>query len=464
MLLFRTKHRVRCFALCLCLLIVLYWLISLLLPPAFTDTADAGPAQNLPVLSQTPERVLCLDDNADALVWRLRAIEAAKEQIILSTFDFALDNSGTDLAAALVHAAGRGVQVQILLDGLYAIPCFLFRPLASCPGIEIRLYNPLQLWAPWRLNYRMHDKYLIIDDQMYILGGRNTSDLFLGSSQGRQNIDRDILILAADNSPSLQQLCTYFSQVWAQSEPLLRSAQTDAGSTSSKAVLALQKHYEDLPQLYPQAYEPVDWQAVTLQANGITLLSNPVNASNKTPQVWNLLCGLMQRGSDVIIQTPYLICDRKMYRDLSSVCRSAAQVQIITNSPSGGANPFGCSDYLNQKGRILQTGACLYEYLGDRSLHAKTVLIDDAVCIVGSFNMDQRSAYLDTELMLVIDCPELNAQLRRAAEQQMACSLQIAPDGSETPGALYEAKSPGVGKTLLYALLRVLTRPVRHLL
>ena len=62
-------------------------------------------------------------------------------------------------------------------------------------GVEVKFYNPIRLTQLWTVNYRCHDKYLIIDRSTYLMGGRNTSDLFLGSGgTSRQNIDRDIVV------------------------------------------------------------------------------------------------------------------------------------------------------------------------------------------------------------------------------------------------------------------------------
>ena len=75
-------------------------------------------------------------------------------------------------------------------------------------------------------------------------------------------------------------------------------------------------------------------------------------------------------------------------------------MEIITNDVSSGANPWGCTDYLNQKEKIWATGVQVHEYLGPHSNHTKAVLIDDRLSIVGSYNLDMRSTYQDTELML----------------------------------------------------------------
>lgn len=135
----------------------------------------------------------------------------------------------------------------------------------------------------------------------------------------------------------------------------------------------------------------------------------------------------------------------------------------MLNDVTSGANPFGCVDYLNRKEDLLATGVTLGEYLGEQSLHTKNVLIDDRLCLVGSFNFDMRSAYLDTELMLVIDSPELNAQLRQSAQDTLDRCRLVSQEG-EVLGENYVPQALTGGKKALYGLLRQLVKPFRCLL
>lgn len=99
-------------------------------------------------------------------------IESAQQEIILATFDWRDDNSGRDMMAAMQGAADRGVHIRILVDGLagtvYLRGNGSFRALAAMPNVEVKLYNPVSLLKPWKLNYRMHDKYLIVDNTAVI--------------------------------------------------------------------------------------------------------------------------------------------------------------------------------------------------------------------------------------------------------------------------------------------------------
>lgn len=445
---------------------LIYFLTGFFLPPVFQkevpnciQTEPAHPAA---------ERVLCIDDNSDALLWRLRMIESAQQEIILATFDWRDDNSGRDMMAAMQGAADRGVHIYLLVDGLsgtiYLWNNDFFRALAAMPNVEVSLYNPIDLRKPWTLNYRMHDKYLIVDNTAYLLGGRNTYDLFLGSYADNDNLDRDVLVYTelSGGMSSLSQLRTYFMKIWLQD--CSRTMTVRPTGKTEKRQEALRTHELTLRERYPDAYTSFEWEDETIPANQVYLLSNSAEPRNKEPQLWNDLSELMKDGSDIQIQTPYIICNQTMYEGLTSICSSADSVQIMTNAAESGANPFGCTDYLNQKDRILDTGAVVVEWMGGQSLHTKTVLIDDAVCIIGSFNLDMRSVYLDTELMAVIDCPELNRELRSSFCQMTEQSKRISADGSVTMGVRCRTIEQSFWKSCMYLSLRIVLRPIRYLL
>lgn len=455
-----------------CALALLLFLIgSLTIPPRlqkevsqeFLDTLATPPK----AAGTGTERVACIDDNEKALHWRLRTMEAATQELILSAYGMNEDNSGLDIMAALLHTAERGVRVRILVDGLSE---FLdlrsskpFRALAASPQVEVRIYNPVSLLKPWRLNYRMHDKYLAADDTVYILGGRNIKNLSLGNYQEKKDHDRDVLVYSTQPSSldSIHQVKDYFESVWSleTTEPF------PAPETPDESQLELlRQRRRTLEETWPELLSQPDWEAVTLPTNAITLLTNPIQAGNKAPELWATLMHLMEEGETAVVHTPYLICNQAMYQDLAALTAAGKEISIITNAVESGANPWGCADYMNQKQKIRQTGVHLYEYLGDHSAHRKTVLIDDHLSLVGSFNFDMRSAYLDTELMLLIDSPELNGHLRSMAQDNMAQSRHVFPDGSEVPGADFQPREMPWSKQLTYGLIRLISLPFRPLL
>ena len=152
-----------------------------------------------------------------------------------------------------------------------------------------------------------------------------------------------------------------------------------------------------------------------------------------------------------------------MYDTLSEIS-SHAQLKIILNAVEKGSNPWGCTDYLNHKKKILETGADVYELMNQVPVHTKAVLSDERLSIVGSYNLDMRSTYLDTELMLVIDSRELNQQIQSTENVYMEKSKEVLSNGQETEGAQYETKVLNWQKKLFYGGLRNIIRPLRQLL
>ena len=438
-------------------------LAAALLPPLFRPAAE-NPGE--PAL-YVGERVVCVDSNTDAMLWRLRLIRSAQEKLILSTFDLRPDETGLDILAALQEAADRGVRIQILADGicgtLYLQGDAHFQALCSMPNVEARFYNPVNLLKPWMLNYRMHDKYLIADDHVYLLGGRNTYDLFLREDLDQYNIDRDVVVYAPEpeGAGSPGALRAYFDEIWFLPESKAIPPRQTERVEEAREVLRLRS--AGLEQRYPGAADAFDWDAETYPAERVALLTNPTHPGNKQPQLWNQLCFLMAQGRRIRIQTPYIICGKAMYRDLKEVLSRVQSLQIMTNAPETGANPFGCADFLNQKNRLLSLGTETIEWLGGQSLHTKTVLIDDNLSVIGSFNLDMRSAYLDTELMVVVDCPQLNAEIRQGFDA-MAAQSRISTSEGERLGEQCPQVSMPLSKALLYTVLRILLQPMRHLL
>ena len=420
---------------------------------------------------ETPghERVAYIADNTDAMIYRLQMIAGAEDQIRYSTFEIRSDESGKDVLSALLLAAERGVKVSLLTDGFNA---FLelggnkwFQAFASNENVTVHIYNRRSLLRPWNLQACLHDKYMIIDDRMYLLGGRNTFDLFLGGYSEKRNIDRELFVYdtGPDEDSSLRQLEDYYDQVLARPE--------NAVYTCRKITKEVEDAYADLlnrethlKNTYPEAFTDPEWNEKTVETNRITLLSNPVEPDNKEPRLWYALCQLMKNEKEITIHTPYLICGDEMYRDLGEICEESDTVNIIINDPTGGANPWGCTDYINERERILGTGVHVYEYSDGNSLHSKTFRLGERLGIVGSFNLDMRSAYIDTELMLVVDSEALN-QILQEEEQLHYTYCKTTSDGIKyIKGDHYVEQENSTAKQLFYGVLRQVIKPVRRFL
>ena len=113
----------------------------------------------------------------------LKAIAAAQKSIRLETYIYSDGKLGRQFLGALLAAAQRGVQVQILVDALgsWLLLDDFFEPLVAA-GVEVRRFNPLHLW---RFGVRNHRKLLICDDATMFIGGFNVADEYDGDGVTR---------------------------------------------------------------------------------------------------------------------------------------------------------------------------------------------------------------------------------------------------------------------------------------
>lgn len=387
------------------------------------------------------ERAVIVEDNSDALLSRVRMIQNAQSEIILSTFDFMSDESGRIMIGALCEAAEKGVKVEVLVDGFDGVLHMKWNPyfyaLSANENVTLMMYNEINPFTMYKGMARMHDKYLVVDRQIYMLGGRNTFNYFLGDYSNYKNYDRDVLVwrrkpAAQQENASVNELLAYYETVKNSGEC---SSFAHGKSLADRycvkhAMERIEEEYEKYCSEHEELSDEYSYEDNTFQVESIALLSNPVNAGVKEPVVWHKLMSLIGSAKESVkLHTPYIICNDMMYDTIKDAA-AGKEVTIMTNSVANNGNSFGAADLEKNRERMLDTGVTLLEYDGGVSYHGKSMVIDDDISVVGSFNMDMRSAYLDTELMLVIKSDELNAQLRTIMSEYEKSAVTALPDGS----------------------------------
>ena len=392
------------------------------------------------------ERARIIADNEEALEQRIRLIHEAQESVILSSFEIHSDISGKSVMSALQEAGERGVKVKVIVDGFPAILSMqgneYFRALSETENVQIRLYNPVRILKPWKLMGRLHDKYLIIDQNKYILGGRNTFDFFLGGQKSHKNYDWDILVDCGESpNSSIEQLISYFKEMWngKDAKPFEKEWFQATKKKTKKADKELRDIYRNLESEHPGWFLPVQEDPKMVPVDSIYLLHNPVHTGIKEPVVFYELTELMKGAKEEVnFHTPYIIGNRWMMERLSMICENVSEVHMMTNSIANNGNPFGAMDYQEHKSDILATEVKIREYDDGISYHGKCMTVDDDILALGSFNWDMRSVYLNTELMLVVHSPQLNSQLKDEMSRYEENALivvdeknSIAPKGVE---------------------------------
>lgn len=378
-----------------------------------------------------PAEFALIDQPELALKLRCQLIRGARSRIQAQYYSWEEDSSGKLLLSELLHAAKRGVRVQLLIDDLYAGDNRFLEMVAHQPGIEVRLFNPFWLrgWRPLtlllegllsfrRINHRMHNKLLLVDGSQAVIGGRNIGDRYFGLGGAPQFVDLDL----ACRGPLCQRVEQGFDQFWRSrwSHPIRRLLRRPLQRAEVQVVndflLTLNEPQiaavYDLPaSLFDPEPIPLCWHAgraeVWFDRPGKGLVSRPTTAR----LLWRKLA---DNQGTLRLVTPYLILTRGLRRRLRQQRQAGVTIDILTNSLASTDVPLVYGAYRRHRPWLIRQGIVLSELEGTSlSLHAKLILVGEEEALLGSFNLDPRSLLLNTELVLHLACPALCAELQQ---------------------------------------------------
>jgi putative cardiolipin synthase len=418
------------------------------------------------------DRARVVVDSEQALNIRLELIRSAEKNIDIVYYSIERSECIDALLGELLEAADRGVKVQILVDGkknLSSKPAL--KALNTHENISCRQYNPLNLLTPWKWNACLHDKFITVDDNHLLLGGRNLKEEHYAPDgfTGKLTNDLDVLVSKGDVCSSgeqgaLPQVSKYMELLWNSKgvKPIstspMRAKKADAYLKELRnAVCSFEKTN---PRFYAGSLQ--DYLEETFPASSIKLIHNPIHTNKKQATVYNYLNKLMQGArEEVIIQTPYATANKTLLSDFDTV---NAKLIMQTNSPLSTPNYPAFSNYYYQRDKFLDTGAKIYEYQGRDSHHGKSLIIDKQTAVIGSFNFDDRSMHINTESMLVIDSPGLANQLSALLEELRQDSLQVALDNTYLPKESISIDEVPFIKIFMLRITYIFLRPFQFLI
>lgn len=418
-----------------------------------------------------PDRGIIIDNPLDAGLARLKVISSAEEKLDISYFSIETGESPNLFFAALIDAADRGVEVNLLLDGMFHGLKGEFRSIIYTfilhPNMNLKFYEPFNPFKPWTLNNRMHDKYIIADDSIAIIGGRNIGDKYFAPDWYNKNItnDRDVILINTkpeDKESVLHQMSTYFDKIW--NHKYSQSIDKHLGKIRNKKAMKKSDALKEKLRLAREEYReileiPIDLMEISFPTNKISFIHNPIERFSKEPWCWYELTQLMKSAKrSIFIQSPYVIPSKGMIEGyINKEDVNDINISLLTNSMASTPNLPAFSGYLNHRKSLVDNDINVFEYQSKDSLHTKAYVIDDDLLAIGSFNLDARSAYLSTESMVVIHSAEAVEKLEMGLMDYIDSSLLVtqnydylAKDGVEE--AYTSPFKRGILKLLSYAI------------
>ncbi|MEW6270120.1 MAG: phospholipase D-like domain-containing protein [Thermodesulfobacteriota bacterium] len=328
---------------------------------------------------------------AEAFTAMRGAIAAARSEVLLESYIFKDDLIGRDMAHTLAEAARRGVTVRVLADafGSLATRRAFWGELLE-RGVEVRLYNPL-LPKLWNQGHRDHRKILVVDRAVAFTGGMNVGDEYGAPEGGTVDPWRDTHLSV--EGPTAWEMAVVFAEGWQR-----------AGGTPF-----------ELPALEP-AFGP--------GAPTLVLDSRPGRGHAESAAVLAAIIGSARRY--VWITNSYFAPKAALMDLLGDAAGRGVDVRLLL--PGRSDVPIVRHAGHGFFAGLLRRGVRVFEY--DASiLHAKSLVADDYVSVVGSTNMDYRSFHWNAECNLVLLDHATAARLRAAFHADLERSREIVLPG-----------------------------------
>jgi putative cardiolipin synthase len=396
---------------------------------------------------------LLIPKSEEALNWRLAMIDHAKYSLDMLIYTWNDDASGWLLLSRVLEAADRGVRVRLLVDDL------MFagqeKSLASInlhPHIEARVFNPWKHRSTMgrgfeylsnmnRLQYRMHNKLMVVDNQVALVGGRNIGDEYFGISKRFNFLDLDLLGIGPVAREVSEALDDYWNSRWAYpgefmaepSEKKLAKIRKDA-----------EKEVDNEPRLDGFPRTRADWSsrlnslAERLHPGiGYDLSDRPSQKEEQeTRTIFQMGSLLEATYGELLIASAYFVPNEEVIEYLTETNAKGIRVRIITNSLGSNDVVVSNSAYRKWRKKIIESGSELHEFRWDAAVkplaetppiqgkvvgyHRKGVVVDRRHVYVGSLNFTPRAFNLNTENGIVVEnCPELAKELTELIKQDM---------------------------------------------
>ena len=298
----------------------------------------------------------------------MKEIENAKESISFSTYVFSYDVTTENIVKALIKKAKEGVKVQLLLDVVGSFAAYIwqkrFQELRDAGG-EVNFFTPI-LSRPFQsyINLRNHRKIYLFDKKRLLSGGMNLSDEYLGEKSERKRWN-DVLYYL--EGPAVFSFYQIFHNDW-----------NYAKGSDDKIEFMLPKDTinstgENIVQVVP---------------------SGPDIATDALYEA--LLATIYACKKRIWIVTPYFVPDENIVQALIIAQHKGIDVKLITPKHSDHLiADLARSPYMRELNAI---GVDVILYEGEM-LHAKAILFDDLGGMVGSVNIDNRSLFLNYEIV-----------------------------------------------------------------
>ena len=402
---------------------------------------------------------------------RIEMARQAERSLDLQTFILQGDASGGILLRSLRDAATRGVRVRILVDDLHTDSAeTLLSDLAAFDGVEVRLVNPFvrlrgsratklvsSLDELRRVNHRMHNKVFIADNAIAIFGGRNVGDEYFLRAEDGNFLDLDVLTAGEAAQGLSGSFDAYWNSEFAWPIGAIVPPRGDRAARRTRfdeatSPLALPPVPLPPERLLRFATAPAELRSGALMLVGAKaeVVADPVDKLEGTrvgqrAGTVRAVVGEAGRAArfEVYVVSPYFIPGAVGMESLRLNRRNGVRLRLLTNSLAATDEPAVHAGYLAFRHELLELGMEIHELsptlareglrlgrFAPSALHIKAMFFDRERLFVGSMNLDGRSEQYNTEVGVMIESPDLTAELLSVLDfDSVSYRVELSPEG-----------------------------------
>ena len=303
------------------------------------------------------------------------AIDTATRTVHVEFYIMSVDSSTEEFFAALGRAVDRGVQVRVLYDQLASARITGYRHLLRALdrlGVSHRAMLPLQ---PWRGVYqrpdlRNHRKLLVLDSVVAFTGSQNIIEPSYRNHKHRRNGLAWLDLMVRVEGPLSDGLEALFVSDW----------------------------YQETGELLDTPVPKKSLRTPTETAWAQVVPSGPAFEGENNLRLFNsLVYGARQR---LVLSSPYFVPDESMRYAITTAAERGVEVHLMVSEVADQPLVFYAQRSYYEE--LLRSGVNIWLYRAPTILHSKFVIVDDAISVIGSSNIDMRSFSLNLEVSVLI--------------------------------------------------------------
>lgn len=404
--------------------------------------------------------------NPDAWAARWRMLDATRQSLDISYFILREDLFGAAFLGHLLKKAKEGVQIRLMFDAQGTVMSFTsprgndwLDTLANTGNVNVKLFRPLVnryvkallTLNPVALVASEHDKILVVDRHLGMIGGRNISTEYFADPRDMPKAFEDADITLEGERAARRLTAAFEAQFGRDDAETIKREQLDIASHTEDLLLAyramdawlkgvpLDAASEDrikalglswradllkFPRLRGKLREPApepDAQAET------RLLDSRTRLEMHDDVIGQAFARLSQSARrSVLIQSPYLVLSKEAVDMLATAAERGVQITVLTNSPISSDNALSQAFFMEQWPEMLARvpGMRIFVTGRSRTVHTKLAVFDDQVTLIGTYNLDPVSMEINSEIMAAVWSP---AFVKRAAERPRQLLTRGAP-------------------------------------